>query len=345
MNDSTSNQAVEAVHYRQRYLQVLSSLGLSVAILTTPLHLIWGLQGAAAANLIFAAVCLTTILTLRRKPTQIRTLTQVFIFSTLLVTLAGIYYEKPDVIVDPWILTAPVVAYALCNRRTAAKWTAFTLICLLILRQYQISSVAIATTAFLALAVVSLSIVLHLFSSHIEKNESLIVQLGNTDSLTDTLNRRSFHEVLESEFRRNLRQRASMAVFMVDVDHFKNYNDRYGHLEGDTALVKIAQALKQTARRAGDFVFRYGGEEFCVICSGLDGTHAADFAEQLRVSVEALDFEHHDSRIGRISVSVGYRHAESLDSLTPDKLIDQADKALYLAKANGRNRVERYISA
>ena len=103
--------------------------------------------------------------------------------------------------------------------------------------------------------------------------------------------------------------------------------------------------MKQTARRAGDFVFRYGGEEFCVICSGLDDAHAADFAEQLRIGVETLDSEHHDSPIGRISVSVGYRHADSLDALTPDRLIDQADKALYLAKANGRNQIERYISA
>ena len=88
---------------------------------------------------------------------------QIFILATLLVTLVGIHDEKSDAIVGPWILTAPVVAYALCNSRVAAKWTVFTLICLIILRPYPVSSVATATTLFLALAVISVSIVLHLF--------------------------------------------------------------------------------------------------------------------------------------------------------------------------------------
>ena len=197
----------------------------------------------------------------------------------------------------------------------------------------------------LTLAIATISIALFFFSLQIENNERAIIDMGNKDSLTGTLNRSSFAETLEGELRRNLRQQSSMIVFMIDVDHFKAYNDRYGHVNGDGILVRVADVLKQTARRSGDFVFRYGGEEFCILSPALDRTQAATFAEALRANVEALALKHDATPLGIVTVSVGFRHADVLAKLTPDLFVEEADKALYLAKANGRNRVESYCVA
>ena len=343
INDPASVQEVLSVQYRQRFLQFLSILGLCVAMVISPLEFSWGMPWVSICCLAYSVVCVATILMLQINPARVGLLSNNFIFCTSLVPLLGIYFETADAMVDPWILTCPVVSYALCNKQVAARWTVFTLLCLFGLRQVQLHKVAMPSTILLALAVVAMAIVLHLFSSHIEKNERLIVKLGNTDPLTNTLNRRSFPDVLLGEYRRNLRQQTSMTVTMVDVDHFKSYNDHYGHVDGDRILVSIAERLRVSARRPGDFVFRYGGEEFCILCSGADEQQAAALAETLRSSVETMALEHQASPMGKITVSIGYRHAETLAQLTPENLISEADKALYLAKANGRNRVERYI--
>ena len=121
---------------------------------------------------------------------------------------------------------------------------------------------------------------------------------------------------------------------------FKHYNDQYGHIKGDEVLVRIAQNLMETAQRSGDFVFRYGGEEFLILCSGLEASHVVGFAERLRANVESLAILHERVPGGKVTVSIGYRHADSLAELTPADLIAQSDRALYRAKALGRNRVE-----
>jgi len=127
---------------------------------------------------------------------------------------------------------------------------------------------------------------------------------------------------------------------MIDVDFFKKFNDRYGHIAGDDCLKKIAAAMKESAKRSGDFVGRFGGEEFVAILPGLEIEEAAAWAETLRAAVERARIPHEDSHTGCVTVSIG------LVSLSPDKagnmleLIRLADEALYRAKANGRNRVE-----
>lgn len=344
MADS-NGRAELAIQYRRRHLRFLSTLSCFTGVTMGSISAWWGLFGAAVACFIYVPVCLFTIISLRREPAHFGWLANLFIGSTLLVTLGGIFFQRPDAIIDPWIMCCPVVAYDLCERKNAAGWTALTLFSLFAIRPYQIHGVALQSTILLALAVVAIAIVLHLYSRHIEDNERLIVQLSNTDSLTGALNRRAFHEILQSEYHRNLRQQLSMTVFMIDADFFKRYNDHYGHIEGDKALAAIAQGLKHAARRAGEYVFRYGGEEFCVLCSGLDPAQAAAFAEQLRASIAALDLPHEDSPLRKLSISVGYRHIETLKPLNPIVLVEEADKALYLAKAKGRNRSERYQAA
>ena len=156
-----------------------------------------------------------------------------------------------------------------------------------------------------------------------------------TDALTGLKNRRAFDRMLATEHARVLRTRSSVGLLMVDVDHFKAYNDQYGHQAGDQALRAVAGAIQSEARTY-DHVTRYGGEEFSVI---LPDTHVADaraVAERIRLAVQALKGLHRP-----VTVSVGI--AMSTAQSTPAELVSRADQALYQAKQAGRNRVHTLL--
>jgi diguanylate cyclase (GGDEF)-like protein/PAS domain S-box-containing protein len=169
--------------------------------------------------------------------------------------------------------------------------------------------------------------------------QSALQELANHDGLTGIANRRAFDDTLKLEWRRTMRDVQPLSLLMVDVDHFKNYNDGYGHLAGDECLKKVATAMSDQMQRASDLVARYGGEEFVVILpnSSLDG--AAIVAEKLRAAIESLKIPFVNSALGHVTVSVGI--ASVMPSLAGDswQLISTADAALYRAKASGRNRV------
>ncbi len=161
-------------------------------------------------------------------------------------------------------------------------------------------------------------------------SEDLAVQTF-TDPLTGVKNRRAFDSLLANEYARSMRTRSPLALLMVDADHFKAYNDQYGHVAGDLALQAIAGAIQSQAR-AYDHVARYGGEEFAVI---LPDTHVVDVravAERIRQAVQGLE-----GLCRPMTVSVGAAMAGP-DASVVD-LVDRADQALYLAKQDGRNRV------
>jgi diguanylate cyclase (GGDEF)-like protein len=167
-----------------------------------------------------------------------------------------------------------------------------------------------------------------------ELNDELSEQ-SLTDALTNLKNRRAFDRLLANEYARSLRTRSPLALLMVDVDHFKAYNDQYGHLAGDQALQAVAAAIKSQAR-AYDHVARYGGEEFAVI---LPDTQVADtraVAERIRQAVQALPGLHRP-----VAVSVGAAMAEA--KTDPTDLVNRADQALYQAKQAGRNRVHMLL--
>ncbi len=346
MINTISSMTEQIGQYRRHYLRWLSILCLVATLPFLVLHFfVWNLYVAGVACALYIPVCGFVIWGSYGYGWRLDLFVRFFIFASVALMLVTISVQRPDVVVDPWILGCPVLAFALCKRQEAGLWSTFSLLGLLIVRQIAQHPAPLASLVALALALVTISAGLYRYSMHVDNIERLMVEFGNMDSLTNTLNRRSFHEVLQTEFRRNLRQQISMTAIMVDADHFKLYNDHYGHVDGDRVLVNIAETLKQSARRPGDFVFRYGGEEFCILCSGLDARQAAAFTETLRANVEALALQHQASPTRTINVSIGYRHADSLDSLaplTPEKLVEDADKALYRAKANGRNRVESY---
>ncbi len=163
--------------------------------------------------------------------------------------------------------------------------------------------------------------------------------LASKDALTGIANRRGFDEQFVAEWNRAQRAGESLALLVIDVDHFKKFNDRYGHIEGDTCLRQVADVLRLTAQRGGDFAARTGGEEFALLLPGADLRAAAKMAETVRFQVEALNIAHNASPEARVTVSVGAAATIADRGENLRNLIDFADAALYRAKRAGRNRV------
>jgi diguanylate cyclase (GGDEF)-like protein len=165
--------------------------------------------------------------------------------------------------------------------------------------------------------------------------EDKLEELAATDALTGLKNRRKFDAAIDAEWRRAARQKTPLALLMIDADHFKSYNDTFGHQAGDDVLIGIAICISDSVRRSGDCAARYGGEEFAVLLPGLSPAEALQVAETIRLKVQQWSG---DAGAANATVSVG------VASLMPDTatdwslLVNDADKALYAAKASGRNR-------
>lgn len=173
----------------------------------------------------------------------------------------------------------------------------------------------------------------------LERANRKLEALSATDGLTGVANRRRFDEVLANELRRSVRSGHALALLMLDVDYFKKYNDRYGHLAGDECLRIVARVLQKSSRRATDLVARYGGEEFSVIIAESDTAHAVQQAENICQAIFALKLPHADSPFGYITASIGVASLQPDEETTAEQLLRIADQALYHAKYQGRNRV------
>jgi diguanylate cyclase (GGDEF)-like protein len=163
--------------------------------------------------------------------------------------------------------------------------------------------------------------------------------LSLTDALTGLANRRRFDEVLATTWRQAGRAGTHLAIAMIDIDHFKWFNDDYGHPAGDACLRAVAAALADTIRHNTDLVCRYGGEEFAVIFAGADGTRAGAAAERARAAVAGLARTHARTTAGVVTLSVGVAATVPALEQSADSLVKAADTALYQAKENGRNQI------
>ncbi|WP_347559060.1 diguanylate cyclase [Robbsia sp. KACC 23696] len=165
-------------------------------------------------------------------------------------------------------------------------------------------------------------------------------RLTHSDGLTGLSNRRYFDEYLGAEWKRAVRERRAIGMLMIDVDHFKSYNDTYGHVAGDDVLKRVANVLTQVGAGAADLPARFGGEEFAVILPGTTPVGMRMMAEKARLLIEKLGVEHSGSSTAQcVTVSVGVAIIEPEEGQPPTMLIEAADAALYRAKRDGRNRV------
>jgi diguanylate cyclase (GGDEF)-like protein len=174
----------------------------------------------------------------------------------------------------------------------------------------------------------------------LEDKNRLLERLSALDTLTGIANRRRFDDVLRQEWKRAARDNASLSLLFCDIDHFKRFNDTYGHQAGDDCLVRVAQAVEDALNRPADLAARYGGEEFVGLLVDTDSEGARLLAERVRGRVEALDIEHSSSDVAPVlTVSLGSASTVPTGSMRPEDLVDLADRALYAAKQGGRNRV------
>jgi diguanylate cyclase (GGDEF)-like protein len=159
------------------------------------------------------------------------------------------------------------------------------------------------------------------------------------DGLTQLANRRALDAALATEWPRAQRKQEPLALIMLDVDHFKLFNDQYGHQAGDECLRDVANAIRDAARRPGDLAARYGGEEFCIVLTGASAEQAIQVAERARDKIVQLAIPHQRSSHGQVTASFGVASQVPAPEAGPEGLILAADKALYQAKKEGRNRV------
>jgi diguanylate cyclase (GGDEF)-like protein len=176
-----------------------------------------------------------------------------------------------------------------------------------------------------------------------KRHNKILETLSYRDQLTEIFNRRYFDETLYQEWHRASRTNQSISLIMIDIDHFKQYNDQFGHQTGDKSLSQIAKVLHTTLKRPGEFVARYGGEEFSVVLPNTDFRQVKQIAEMLRQAILKLSIPaaNKDSKNNIVTISLGTATHDSehiIDS--PETLIKNADRALYQAKDKGRNNVQ-----
>lgn len=169
-------------------------------------------------------------------------------------------------------------------------------------------------------------------------NDRLTV-IASIDMLSGLANRRGFQSRLDFEWMKAEQYGSELSLLMIDVDHFKLFNDTYGHPEGDACLTRLGEALAAIAAQAMGFAGRYGGEEFCLLLPNTDSVRAIEVGERVRAAIESLSLPHATSTYQTVTVSIGVACAKPSDTQRPADLIEAADAALYAAKHRGRNTV------
>lgn len=177
-------------------------------------------------------------------------------------------------------------------------------------------------------------------TEELKKANEQLQHLANSDGLTKVGNRRLFEDFLANEWNRAIRSKTEISLILLDIDHFKLFNDTYGHYTGDDCLKKVATALKEVIHRPADLVARFGGEEFAIILGGTNLTGAINVAEQAIDKVNKLQIPHSASKTDEhITISIGVATTFVIRGMSETDLIKAADKALYQAKENGRNQI------
>lgn len=175
----------------------------------------------------------------------------------------------------------------------------------------------------------------------LEDTNRKLTELSNKDSLTGIANRRCFDTTLEHEYTRLRRSNSELSIIFLDIDHFKEYNDHYGHVAGDECLRQIGRALESSVSRSLDLTARYGGEEFACILPDTNIRGAAHVAGKIQQNIKELQIEHVKSPVSKfVTASFGVTTVKYSPDISPSDIVCKADKLLYKAKVSGRNRIE-----
>jgi diguanylate cyclase (GGDEF)-like protein len=183
---------------------------------------------------------------------------------------------------------------------------------------------------------------LNIALQELEESNRELEEKNTLDDLSGLYNRRFYDQKILAEYRRSKRNLTALSLVIIDIDHFKNVNDSYGHLAGDHCIALVGQYIKDSLKRSTDLGCRYGGEEFCLILPNTDALGAIALAEKLRLTISKSPFTYQDITI-ELTISCGVSTYQQQHDITPDTLFSVADQALYRAKQKGRNQVQQHI--
>lgn len=352
----------------RRQIELCNQIGLFGAVATIPYQLFYVFydfelyRGVFTANLVFMAVYLSVLglnyfkqYSDAKKLLMANAACQIFVVTFFIGAGAGVHLF--------YFILASILVFLFQDLRKGLYASIMTLLGVLYVSAHFLfpeeTVIAPVPTLWVNImyagSVISvlafLGTLLYLFRLQIDKAEDelmrtnrALVRLSTTDPLTGLANRRVLDETLEREWARLARQPGALAVIMCDVDHFKRYNDRYGHDGGDECLKRIAEALRESLARPTDLVVRYGGEEFALVLPGTDAAGARHLGEKLCQTIRRLDIRHERTPTGIVTLSVGVASVDARTTLlssvsSGESLIKRADEALYTAKNNGRDQM------
>ncbi|MEN8170291.1 MAG: GGDEF domain-containing protein [Pseudomonadota bacterium] len=263
---------------------------------------------------------------------------RIFLALTILLILYSHYLGSEEIDNKPWAVMIPILVLSLTGLREGLVWILGVIVTLVMIYSISPNSYNLFSISIQLAAMGTTTYVFYIFMKHYEKNLIKLSLLSQIDELTGTYNRRHFNKTYDAEFRRLTRNHGALSILMIDIDHFKEYNDMYGHQQGDDVLMAVAATLTKSARRAADSVYRYGGEEFCILLPEIDEESTSLFAQDLCQDVRELQISHQGVPLGQLSISVGYNHCQNAQRCTVKDLLKGADNALYAAKNKGRDQ-------
>lgn len=290
---------------------------------------------------VFGLIFVFLIITYYRRTCGVEATSLLVALNIGFISFAVIVITPKDFGVIYWSIFVPIFSMLLLGRK---RGLAYTSLYYAVLIAYLGSVVSKGLSAHQFIEFVAISLVLVAVIYYYEFNRleayTLIQRASIEDPLTGLFNRRQFNKIFEDELNRAQRSNSPVVFFIMDIDHFKHYNDTQGHYEGDKVLQKVAEVLQHHFRRSGDEVFRLGGEEFGGILNPGQHDDYLGYMEKLRSTIESLAIPNITETSRVVTASFGLSITTDASAVTPMEVYQKTDGALYRAKQSGRNRIE-----
>lgn len=329
----------KVLEFRARVLRLYLMVATVACLGVIPTYYAIGIQLLTIVCVVFAFVTIMATVGFQYRWLSLSAASRIFVAAIIIVCASGLYLGDETIDNKPWQLVIPIAVFTLLNAREARLWIAASMLTASLVLLARGPAYELLSSVVLLSAYATVVVAMDVFNRMNEQNIRTIARLSHTDPLTGLYNRQLLVELATNEFNRARRAGEPLCVYMIDIDHFKKFNDHYGHGAGDKGLIKVAHAIRKSARRASDLVFRYGGEEFCVVSSGLSAEASRALAESITDGVREMAIPHAVTNVGVLTVSAGFAHYDDLSGQTLETMLSRADAALYEAKARGRARV------